>query len=505
MAEDLNVDEWELYDALEKMDTQDFDTVRIEKTELPAPALRWTEVVTEFSLYNDYPATMSFFMTLGQILKDTVRVPMGRLALDPRIHFCWVQTARSGKTTMFDFLQPVWDRTFTILNEHPLTQTPPKGPLDGVKRFSLNNPDAFTDQALLGTKKFDVKNPDWVRGEENLDINGDPIPEFIDIDIEGALFGSGIIAFDEFEHSGIFKESQHKQDTVMMFQKFMNRLDSDTHLIKKRLTEWGKDLVVDCQRSLWATTLPPEGLEKVILTKGVFQRMWFYVREIPESLKEQMEEEYLDNVGEIIGGDNGAEEFHVEFSEMLYDIYLWAQRRLDLVGDKRKVVEFTPDAKNRLKVIWRGMRKYMQGFPDHIFNALNTFLMNTINNMCIAAALCAVAERSPKITTKHIDQARILTDASFDSITTWFSDTLKKSPRRIKEQTKEGVIVAIYEDSNKKGGEWVPKTQLITNYTKKTGKARATFYRLWSDVEHLFETRKVSGNRVDVRRKSNDK
>ena len=84
MAEDLNVDEWELYDALEKMDTQDFDTVRIEKTELPAPALRWTEVVTEFSLYNDYPATMSFFMTLGQILKDTVRVPMGRLtALTP--------------------------------------------------------------------------------------------------------------------------------------------------------------------------------------------------------------------------------------------------------------------------------------------------------------------------------------------------------------------------------------------------------------------------------------
>ena len=86
-----------------------------------------------------------------------------------------------------------------------------------------------------------------------------------------------------------------------------------------------------------------------------------------------------------------------------------------------------------------------------------------------------------------------------------FSDTLKKSPRRIKEQTKEGIIVAIYEDSNKKGGEWVPKTQLITNYTKTTEKARATFYRLWSDVEHLFEKRKVSRNRVDVRRKSNDK
>ena len=70
-----------------------------------------------------------------------------------------------------------------------------------------------------------------------------------------------------------------------MFQKFMNKLDSDTHLIKKRLTNWGMDLEVDCQRSLWATTLPPQGLEVVILTKGVFQRMWLYVRDIPPSLK----------------------------------------------------------------------------------------------------------------------------------------------------------------------------------------------------------------------------
>lgn len=504
MPEDLNVDEWELYDALESLDVNEFDTERIEKTELPACVIRWEEVVTEFSLYNNYPAIMSFYVTLGQVLKDMVRVPIGRLALDPRIHYTWVQTARSGKTTMFDFLSPVWARLFQLLNEHPLTRDPPRGPLTDVKEFTLNNPDAFTDQALLGTKKFDVKNPDWVRGEENLDINGDPIPEFIDLDIPGALFGSGIIAFDEFEHSGIFKETQHKQDTVMMFQKFMNRLDSDTHLIKKRLTEWGKDLVVDCQRSLWATTLPPEGLEKVILTKGVFQRMWLYVREVPESLKEQMEEEYLDQVGEIIGGDDGAEIFQIEFSEMIYDIYLWVERRLAEVGDKRKVVVFSSDAKNRLKVIWRGMRKYMQSFPDHIFAALNTFLMNTINNMCIAATLCAIAERSTTVELRHIDQARILTDTSFDSITTWFSDTLKKSPRRVKEQTKEGIVLRIYEESNKKQGNWVPKTQLISNYMKRTGKARATFYRVWSDVEHLFETRNVGNNRTEVRRKNND-
>jgi len=502
MAEDLDVDEWELYEALEKLDFDNFvDDSRPERTELPNVVQEWTDVVTEFSLYNDYPATMAYYVTLGQMLKDIVRVPIGRLALDPRIHYCWIQTARSGKTTMFDFLQPVWENLFRLINEHPLTRNPPRGPLSGVKNFNLQNPDSFTDQALLGTKKFDVKNPDWVRGDENLDINGDPIPEFIDIDIEGALFGSGIIAFDEFEHSGIFKESQHKQDTVMMFQKFMNRLDSDTHLIKKRLTEWGKDLVVDCQRSLWATTLPPEGLERVILTKGVFQRMWLFVREVPESLKEQMEEEYLDQVGEIVGGeDEGATAIQREFAELLYDTYIWAENRLNEVGDRRKVVVFSPDAKTRLKVIWKGMRKYMQGFPEHIFVALNTFLMNTINNMCVAATLCAIAERSTTVEVRHIDQARILTDRSFDSITTWFSDTLKKSPRRIKEKTKEGLIIAVYDKCSKKSNGWVQKTQLIKNYMEVTKKSRPSFYREWPEVEHLFEEKKIN-QKVEIRRK----
>ena len=55
--------------------------------------------------------------------------------------------------------------------------------------------------------------------------------------------------------------------------------------------------------------------------------------------------------------------------------------------------------------------------------------MNMINNICIAAALCAVSERSKVITAKHINQGRQLTDESFDSITGWFTDKLKKRPK----------------------------------------------------------------------------
>lgn len=506
MIEDIEADEWEVYDALNKMQNGDIETERRVSVSMPKIVERWTDVVTQFSLYNDYPAQMAFFTTLGQVLKDKLRVPVGRLSLDPRIHFCWIQTARSGKTTMFDFLSPVWDKTFILINEHPM-KGGKKGPLRGVSEFTLQNPDAFTDQALLGTIKKDQPNPLYgtVTGTPaeiaaaNVDINGDPIPALIDENINGALFGSGIIAFDEFEHSGIFKETQHKQDTVMMFQKFMNRLDSDTHLIKKRLTEWGKDLVVDCQRSLWATTLPPQGLERVILTKGVFQRMWLYVREVPESLKMQMEEEYLDLVGNIIEDKNGADGFTVEFSEAIYDIYCWVDARYKETGDKRLVTVFTPDAQKRLKTIWRGMRKYMKGFPDHIYAALNTFLMNTINNMCNAAALCACAEKSSVITARHIDQARILTDTSFDSITTWFSESLKKSPKRMAERNREQMIAKVYNTVTKKDG-WVSKTELVINYMKQTKKSRPTFYREWTIVEHLFENKKMN-SRVYIRRK----
>ena len=493
MAEDLDIDEWQMYDALAKVNEGDSLTVvRSKKIELPKDALRWQEVVGEFSLYNEYPAMMSYFVTLGQLLKDDVRVPIGRLSLDPRIHYCWIQTARSGKTTMFDFLSPVWQKTFGLINHHPTTTDNPSLPLTGVKEYTLNNPDSFTDQALLGTMKINTPNPDYSRADARNDEDYD-IPELIDMTIYGSLYGSGIIAFDEFEHSGIFKESQHKQETVMLFQKFMNRLDSDSHLIRKRLTEWGRDLVVDSQRSLWATTLPPEGLEKVILTKGVFQRMWLYVRDVPESLKQRMEEDYIDMIGEIKEGENGAAPYQEEFAEMMYSTYQWVQQRLDEEdGDSRKVVSFSTDAQKRLKTVWKGMRKYMNNFDDNIYQALNTFLMNMINNICIAAALCAVSERSKVITAKHINQGRQLTDESFDSITGWFTDKLKKRPKRLADKNNEKMYAAAYNSTNPKvkvngTSGWVDKRLMIEAFRKNEACGRNKFYRHWQSVKHIFE------------------
>lgn len=514
MSIDFDVDEWELYDSLVSMNEEVARIIeKREAVELPKATQDWVKGVTKYSVYNDYPAAMSYFVTLGQILKDCVRVAVLGTPLDTRIHFCWIQTARTGKTTMFDFLQPTWEHLFTRINEYPMspvfeeiTNKRPRGPLTDVNKFTLENPDAFTDQALVGTIKLNQPNDRYTEGEEVLDENGDPEPEFKDKIINGALFGSGFIAFDEFEHSGIFKDSQHKQDTVMMFQKFMNKLDSDTHLIKKRLTEWSDPLVLDCQRSLWATTLPPQGLEAVILTKGVFQRMWLYVREIPPSLKAKMEDIYLDSFGIIRDTEEDALDFE-KYADQLYDIYLWVQRRLQETGDKRAITVFQKEALNRLKVVNKGMRRHMDNYEGvQMYEALDSFRMNTINNMGIAATLCAISEKSSVVTARHVDQAKILTDSSFDSITDWFSMKLKGGDTRTQSKKVENIVISCYEETKKKSNAtdgWVTKTSVIQTYLKKTKKARATFYRLWSKAEHLFEIEKRD-KKVYMRRATND-
>lgn len=511
--EDLNIDEWEMYDALAKItDTgSSLGTIRSKKTQLPKDVMRWTEVVGQFSLHNKYPAQMAYFVTLGQILKDSIRIPVGRLALEPRIHFCWIQTSRSGKTTMFDFLEPVWQKVFDLVNAWPTTIN--QTPLSGVQFFTLENPDSFTDQGLLGTMQMGIPNPLFSRADKRAaEADGEEydIEETIDETIHGSLYGSGIIAFDEFESSGIFKESQHKQETVMLFQKFMNRLDSKTHLIKKRLTNYGKDYVVDSQRSLWATTLPPEGLERVILSKGVFQRMWLYVREIPESLRSQMESDYLDMIGEIIEDDDGAAPYQEEFAEMIYSSYKWVQERLEKVGgDKRKVLVMTEEAKSAIRIVWNAMKKYMSTFDENIYVAVNTFFMNMINNICIAASLCAITERSSKITAKHISQGRNLTDQSFDSITKWFEEKLKKRPKRMADKKNEKMFINAYNSTQSKTtidgvAGWIDKRLMIETFRKNEQCGRNKFYRHWESVKHLFDEVRKTKTYVKLKVKENE-
>ena len=61
MPEDIDVDEWEFYEAIEKMAQGEAIKEIREKVELPPIVKRWVDVVSEFSLHNQYAATMAFY------------------------------------------------------------------------------------------------------------------------------------------------------------------------------------------------------------------------------------------------------------------------------------------------------------------------------------------------------------------------------------------------------------------------------------------------------------
>ena len=63
--QDLEIDEWELYDALNKMNDDEFiHSVRSRRIDYPKDAIKWRDTVGQFSLHNEYAAIMSYFVTL---------------------------------------------------------------------------------------------------------------------------------------------------------------------------------------------------------------------------------------------------------------------------------------------------------------------------------------------------------------------------------------------------------------------------------------------------------
>ena len=82
---------------------------------LPKAVVEWTNTFAEVSRYNEYPAILAYFCLLGQITKDNVVIPYGFTKEDTRFHVGWIQTARSGKSVLNDFLTQISLKTFEYI------------------------------------------------------------------------------------------------------------------------------------------------------------------------------------------------------------------------------------------------------------------------------------------------------------------------------------------------------------------------------------------------------
>ena len=182
------------------------DDVKTESNKLTLPKIveKWTADAVLASNYNDVPAAIAFFSVLGQLCKDMIAIPSNLNVDDTRIQFLWMQTSGTGKSTLTNWFLPVIRLTFDTINEKHGTE------------FDIFDITDYTDAALIGSYEK--------RREQVEDENGQVRTIEVDVQVPGQLNGEGMAIWDEFEYSGVFKQSQHKEQAIVYLNTFMNTL-----------------------------------------------------------------------------------------------------------------------------------------------------------------------------------------------------------------------------------------------------------------------------------------
>ena len=152
---------------------------------------------------------------------------------------------------MWNFVGPVAEKTFEKINayrpNHPsLTR---KDGIEMPRKFNIFGVTDYTDSVLIGKWK-QYKNDD---GEDDMKRQA------------GILEGSGLAHWDEFEYSGIFKQSQHKEQSIVYLNTLMNSLAGRSWVISKALYSM-EGMTMNCysERSVIAMTYPPKNLNDVM-------------------------------------------------------------------------------------------------------------------------------------------------------------------------------------------------------------------------------------------------
>jgi len=506
MNEDINIDELaELVDIPEE-----YHGLALEER-MPSLVEDWSKAVASVSKKNEIPATASFFVILGQIVKDFVRIPRGENTEDSRIHFCWMQTSGSGKSTLWNFTGKVNEEINEKINLFEGTNIIEEPNVYIPHRYDLFDIIDYTDAALIGFyEKIDNPELEEYRALSHEDRQDTEQPEkYIFERRSGALEGNGLAHWDEFEYSGIFKQSQHKENSVVYMNTFMNTLEGDAWIITKKLKE-GQIMECQCQRSVWATTYIPRHLQKVITTNGVLQRMLIFVREVPEDEIDEMNLETIALSGKRIKTEKDIS----KFSNALFRLYTDVKAEFIQNGsDPFETIQYSAGFAEALVNEYKKMRDYIQSCHPEIRKVVRTFITRMNVQLLKLSVLCCIAN-SPKVkdpkkkflvTPTHVRQAYILTQQCYITLVEWLEQSLKVH-NSVLVQNKSSIFVEKYQEMIDDGeGEngYISKPKLLEK-VQNAGISRAQCYRDWKIVESRFDL-DTKGRSVFVRLKGDEK
>tara|TARA_R110000823_G_scaffold314937_1_gene445043 strand:+ start:333 stop:1808 length:1476 start_codon:yes stop_codon:yes gene_type:complete len=448
-------------------------------SKLPKVVEEYVKSAVEVSHYNEVPSAISFYVLLGQICKDMVSIPNGRRIDDTRVQFIWMQTSGTGKSTLYDFFGPVSRLTFDMLSD--------KYGVD-FNTFAVKD---ITDAGLIGS----MGETEEMVEDENGNISRQKVP----IQLYGELEGSGLAAFDEFEYSGVFKTSNHKENVVLYLNTFMNSLHGENWIITKKLKE-GDVMECRCQRSLFATTYIPKQLTAVIAEKGVMQRTLIYIREVPQEIQDELRDAIIDEVGTIVNRDVPVAKFATGFVK----IYDALKKHYDDSGqDALRTITFSPAFNSALKNESWKMRNFVSDSRPAVFEIASNFITRLNGTMTRMAVLSCIAE-APNIrdkskryivTERHVRQAAYIVRQCYKSLVSWLDSSLKERPQGLQaEATKQKFIKTYQEILNESSDTegWINKTTLLTRIRKQTGISQATLYRDFKKIaKENFENKRI--------------
>ena len=448
---------------------------------LPNIVEKYINSAAEVSMYNEIPAALSFFVLLGQLSKDMVAIPFGRRVDDTRIQLIWMQTSGTGKSELYNFFGPVSTYVFEKLNEKYGSD------------FDVFNVKDITDAALVGSFK-NVKEPvEDENGQVRMIEVAEPIP--------GALEGDGLCCYDEFEYSGVFKPSMHKENVIMYMNTFMNSVHGQNWIITIKRKD-GEVLECRCQRSIFATTYIPKTMTSVIAETGIMQRSILYIREVPIEVQNELRQRLAATYGKRVNRKAPIEQFGNAFVK----IYDTLKKRYDEVdGDSEATITFHDSFSDAVMNETKKFEQFVQSSRPAVLDLANNFITRMQGNMGKMAVLCCIAE-APTIrnkenryiaTSKHVVQASHLIKQCYKSLVSWLDMSLKQEytslmdASNIKEFKKQYDTMLSSGLGDEKG--YVHKTMLLENVRKQLKKGQATVYRHYKQLlgeQRFDETKK---------------
>ena len=428
-GEETEISEYEIdYDY----DDKDLDVSEevIRENKLPKVVLNFEKVATEYSRGNNVPAIITFYSILGDLVKDFTIVPFGKTKQDTRIHFLWIQTARTGKSTLIKYV------LLPILNK--LKKDLLKDKYTNIDIMELNS---YTVAGLAGSYRENedfkeyVDNPEKVDEEYTADIqllqakrDDGTLTELkyqqgkkraaklrqrkqqADYQVNGPLEGDGWAVLDEFHNSGVFTTKKHNEDIISLFQTTMNSLINNGNVWTKKLNDKvGKKLSVlheeeelhlklNCRKTFLMCTYPPKKLGNSIEEAGLLQRPLGFIRDVPEHELEAVRSAITLSVGDYDLLDDDDSSNAEDLAEGILEIYKTVRDRFERVNkNMKKVIIWEKGTALVVESERLKMSKFIQHLPLQMRLTIKMFEMNLVEYICKLATLNCIA-MAPSIT-----------------------------------------------------------------------------------------------------------